>query len=70
MDGKSKAINEEGYIICSVSYRANGEDWQDGGQRAFNIEVSKKLYGRIPEIGDTVEDRSSEGREINYTRTK
>jgi hypothetical protein len=51
-----------------VFYRSSGEDWQDGGQRAFNIEQFKTLYERLPEIGDTVEDHSSEGQEINYTR--
>ncbi len=70
MDGKSKAFNKLGYIVCSVSYRRPGEDWQDGGERAFNIEQFKMLYDRIPEIGETVEDRSNEGQEINYTRVK
>ena len=70
MDKKAKAINEAGYIICSVSFHSNGEDWQDGGERAFNIKQFRALYGRVPEIGETVEDRSTEGKEINYTRTK
>ena len=70
MDKKAQAINEAGYIICSVSFRCDGEDWQDGGERAFNIEQFKKLYSRIPGIGETVEDRSTEGKEINFSRTK
>ena len=70
MDGKSQAITKAGYIICSVSHRAKGEDWQDGGERAFKIDIFEKLYDRIPEIGETIVDHSREGQEINYTRTQ
>lgn len=69
MNGKSEAITKAGYIVCSVSYRIPGEDWQDGNERAFNIEQFKTLYGRIPAIGETIVDHSSEGQEINFTRT-
>lgn len=69
MDGKARALNAAGYIVCSVSHRCEGGAWQDGGQRAISMVEIEERTGRVPEVGESVDGPAcADGVEIVYTR--
>ncbi len=65
-----KAMNEAGYMLFSVSYRYDNDNYGCGGKRAISFEVVQEVFGEIPDMGETISHAGDSCTEVMYTRIR